>query len=111
MTGRYLVFGAAMLPALSAAAMDQPRYDLKLERAAMDVIAAKIGDIRPGFGYGQRPIFVMQADRPANLEERAASWRALSSNPESQAAANGSIWNAPDGSELEARRPARVIRD
>jgi hypothetical protein len=110
MTGRYLVFGAAMLPALSAAAMDQPRYDLKLERAAMDVIAAKIGDIRPGFGYGQRPVFVMLPERPS-LEERAASWRILPSDPESRAVPNGSIWNAPDGAGPEARKPARVVRN
>ncbi|MEQ1950872.1 hypothetical protein [Mesorhizobium sp. CN2-181] len=63
--GRYLVFGAAMLPALSAAAMDQPKYDLKLEKAAMDVIAAKIGEIRPGFGYGQRPVFIMSPESAA----------------------------------------------
>ncbi|MDQ6435985.1 hypothetical protein RB623_18165 [Mesorhizobium sp. LHD-90] len=90
MAGRYLVLGAAVLPALSAAAMDAPKYDLKLEKAAMDVIAARIGDIRPGFEYGQQPAFMIPPEQRSR-EDRAASWRILTSDSGPQAAPSGSI--------------------
>jgi len=51
----------AALAALCAPAAAQVRYDLKLERAAMEIIARKIGDIRPTL-YTEAPARRVVAD-------------------------------------------------
>ena len=38
------------------------RYDRKLEQAALEIVASKIGDIRGGFSYKQKPRFVVVQD-------------------------------------------------
>jgi hypothetical protein len=38
------------------------RYDRKLEKAVMEIVAGKIGDIRGGFSYQQKPQFVVVQD-------------------------------------------------
>jgi hypothetical protein len=53
---------------LAAAAIPagaEHRYDRKLEQAAMRIVAEKIGDIRGGFSYGQKPRFVVAQDAVA----------------------------------------------
>jgi hypothetical protein len=38
------------------------RYDRKLEQAALEIVASKIGDIRGGFSYKQKLRFVVVQD-------------------------------------------------
>lgn len=55
---RMLLAGVALLAAMPAASAADFRHDLKLEQAVMDIVAARIGDIRGGFAYGMKPAFV-----------------------------------------------------
>lgn len=48
--------------ALAVPAVAGERYDRKLEQAAMRIVAEKIGDIRGGFSYKQKPSFVVVQD-------------------------------------------------
>jgi hypothetical protein len=48
----------ALLAVLAAPAAAGPRYDVRLEKAAMQIVAQKIGDIRGGFSNGETPVFV-----------------------------------------------------
>ena len=91
MACRSVLFGAAIMPALSAA-VAQPKYDAKLEQAAMQVIAGKIGDIRPGFRYDQHPAFVVpQEPSTQNVQDRIASWQIVTSDQGTQTGSTGSI--------------------
>ncbi len=59
-----LVFATAATPALAG-----ERYDRKLEQAAMRIVAERIGDIRGGFSYGQKPRLVeAQETAPSSIE-------------------------------------------
>ncbi|MDQ2632667.1 MAG: hypothetical protein M3Y78_02905 [Pseudomonadota bacterium] len=51
--------GCALAIVLAGQATAQPRYDRKLEEAVMAIVAAKIGDIRGGFAFGERPVMVV----------------------------------------------------
>jgi len=85
-----ILFGVAFVPAFSVLADPQPKYDLKLEKAAMEIVAARIGDIRPGFGYGQTPMILVPPRPPAPIQHDAiASWRVLNSDGQSQARSDG----------------------
>ena len=119
MAGRSILFGAAFVPALSAAVMAQPKYDAKLEQAAMQVIAGKIGDIRPGFRYDQHPAFVVpQEPSVPNVQDRIASWRIVTSDHETQASSTGSVQifsdnstpNAGERKAMSSRTATRVIK-
>jgi hypothetical protein len=119
MACRSILFGVAILPALSAMVMAQPKYDAKLEQAAMQVIAGKIGDIRPGFRYDQHPAFVMPQEPSAlSVQDRIASWRIVTSDQETQTSSTGSIQkfsdnSTPDTEERKAmssRTATRVIK-
>ena len=118
MACRSVLFGAAIMPALSAMAMAQPKYDAKLEQAAMQVIAGKIGDIRPGFRYDQHPAFIVPQEPSAlSVQDRIASWRIVTSDHETETSSTGSVQIFSDGSppNVEKRRAmsravSRVIK-
>ncbi|MGB3387411.1 MAG: hypothetical protein WBA88_05450 [Pseudaminobacter sp.] len=55
---RMLLAGAVLLAVATAASAAEMRYDVKLEKAVMEIVAAKIGDIRGSFSYGTNPVFV-----------------------------------------------------
>ena len=56
------ICAALALALATVPAMPGPRYDRKLEQAAIRIVAAKIGDIRAGFAYDQKPRFVVAQD-------------------------------------------------
>ncbi|MEO9339982.1 hypothetical protein ABFT80_21370 [Mesorhizobium sp. SB112] len=56
---RFVLSGAAALAALAASVKAEPEYDRKLERAVMEIVARKMGDIRGGFEHGRAPEFVI----------------------------------------------------
>ncbi|PBC11667.1 hypothetical protein [Mesorhizobium sp. WSM3859] len=56
--------GVALLAALAAPVAAETRYDRNIEKAAMDIVAGKMGNIRGGFSYKQRPQFVVLPDAP-----------------------------------------------
>jgi hypothetical protein len=61
-----LLIGAAVVLAFSIApAGAERRYDRKLEQAAMQIVAEKIGDIRGGFSYAQKPRLTVVQDAPS----------------------------------------------
>jgi hypothetical protein len=51
--------GMALVMAMVVPAAAETRYDRNLERAVMDIVASKIGDIRGGFSYKQIPKLVV----------------------------------------------------
>jgi hypothetical protein len=56
--------GMALLAAMIAPAAAETRYDRNLEKAAMEIVAGKMGNIRGAFSYKQRPQFVVLPDAP-----------------------------------------------
>lgn len=61
---KLLVICAAILAALGGPAAGEIRYDRKLERAVMEIVARKMGgDLRGGFVYDARPAMVTVPDR------------------------------------------------
>ncbi|TGQ63664.1 hypothetical protein EN829_030805 [Mesorhizobium sp. M00.F.Ca.ET.186.01.1.1] len=54
-----LLCGAAFLAIAVAPAIAETRYDRNLEKAAMGIVAGKMGDIRGGFSYKEVPKFVI----------------------------------------------------
>lgn len=57
-----LLCGVALSAAIAAPAAAETRYDRNLEKAAMGIVAAKMGDIRGGFSYKQVPQLVVLPD-------------------------------------------------
>ncbi len=57
-----LMICAAALAVLAAPAAAGSRYDRKLEQAVLDIVAAKMGDIRGGFSYDDKPQIVVSQD-------------------------------------------------
>jgi hypothetical protein len=49
-----MVSAAAILAVVTVSSSAGMRYDEKLEKAAMAIVAEKIGDIRGGFSYAQK---------------------------------------------------------
>ncbi|MFD1987595.1 hypothetical protein ACFSOZ_34820 [Mesorhizobium newzealandense] len=62
---RTLLCGVALSAAIVAPATAETRYDRSLEKAAMGIIAGKMGDIRGGFSYKQVPQLVVPDPGPA----------------------------------------------
>jgi hypothetical protein len=54
-----LLCGVALCAVIVAPAVAETRYDRSLEKAAMDIIAGKMGGIRGGFSYKQVPQLVV----------------------------------------------------
>lgn len=46
-----IVLAATALAALTGAALAEPTYDRRIDEAAAQIVAKKIGDIRGGFAY------------------------------------------------------------
>lgn len=53
---------AAIVCASVGPATSQSRYDRKLEEAVMAIVAAKMGDLRGGFAFGDKPVMVVVRD-------------------------------------------------
>lgn len=54
---------AAVMAGSAGAAED--RYDRKLDRAAAEIAAARMGPLRGGFAPGERPALLMPQETPA----------------------------------------------
>jgi hypothetical protein len=54
--------GVALLAALSGSAVAETRYDRNIDKAAAEIVAGKIGDIRGGFSFDAKPVFVVRPD-------------------------------------------------
>ncbi|OBQ69555.1 hypothetical protein [Mesorhizobium erdmanii] len=59
---RTLLCGAVLSVAIAAPAAAETRYDRNLEKAALGIVASKMGDIRGGFSYKQVPQLVVLPD-------------------------------------------------
>jgi hypothetical protein len=57
-----LLCGAALVVVIAAPAAAETPYDRNLEKAAVGIVAGKMGDIRGGFSYKQVPQFVFVPD-------------------------------------------------
>ncbi|MGX7871893.1 hypothetical protein ACVDG5_002370 [Mesorhizobium sp. ORM6] len=57
-----LLCGMAFLAIFTAPAAAGTRYDRNLEKAALDIVASKMGDMRGGFSYKQVPQLVVLPD-------------------------------------------------
>ncbi|RUX97410.1 hypothetical protein [Mesorhizobium sp. M7D.F.Ca.US.004.01.2.1] len=57
-----LLCGVALCAVLVAPAVAETRYDRSLEKAAVGIVAGKMGDIRGGFSYKQVPQLVVLPD-------------------------------------------------
>ncbi|MDG4908881.1 hypothetical protein P9228_20860 [Mesorhizobium sp. WSM4898] len=70
--------GMALLSAMAAPVAAETRYDRNLEKAVMDIVAGKMGNIRGGFSYKQAPQLVVPqeaaptAPAPAEPREQAS---------------------------------------
>jgi hypothetical protein len=58
-----LVCGVAV-STLALPAMAERPYDRNLEKAAMEIVASRMGEIRGGFSYAQVPQLVAERDLP-----------------------------------------------
>jgi hypothetical protein len=67
-----LLTGVALLAAFGGPVAAETRYDVKLEKAVMEIVARKIGDIRGGFSFERAPVFVMP-------QSAAAGWKVSAS--------------------------------
>jgi hypothetical protein len=50
--------GAVVFGLLTAPVHADTQYDRKLEKAVMDIVAGKIGDIRGGFAFDAKPVLI-----------------------------------------------------
>jgi hypothetical protein len=57
--------GAALFGLLASSAAAETQYDRKLEQAAMNIVAGKIGAIRGGFSFDVQPLSVIVQDAMA----------------------------------------------
>ena len=57
-----LLAGLAVFGLAANAAAAETRYDRKIEQAALAIVASKIGELRGGFSFNARPVFVMRSD-------------------------------------------------
>jgi hypothetical protein len=62
-----LLSGAAFLAVMAASAAAEPRHDLRLEQAAMKIVAQRIGEIRGGFSHQETPVFIRTAAVSASV--------------------------------------------
>lgn len=57
-----LLLCAVVVGAFSSPASGGVEYDRKLEQAAIDIVVGKMGDLRGGFDYDQKPAFIILPD-------------------------------------------------
>jgi hypothetical protein len=50
---------AAALVAFAKPAMAEAKYDRQLEKAVMEIVAKNIGELRGGFDYDEKPVFII----------------------------------------------------
>ena len=60
-----LIALAVMLP-VTAYANSDTQHDVRLEQAAADIAASKMGEIRGGFRHDEEPVFVVGAQHSGN---------------------------------------------
>ncbi|MER8749789.1 hypothetical protein NKH57_11000 [Mesorhizobium sp. M1050] len=65
-----LLCGVALCAVIVAPAAAETRYDRNLEKAAMGIVAGKMGDIRGGFSYKQVPQLVVVPGVAPAMSER-----------------------------------------
>ncbi|MDX8469452.1 hypothetical protein RFM26_27525 [Mesorhizobium sp. VK23B] len=71
--------GMALVVTMAAPVAAETRYDRNLEKAAVDIVAGKMGNIRGGFSYKQVPQLVVlpeaapAAPTPAEPREQASN--------------------------------------
>jgi len=58
-----LLCATALLAAMVAQAAAEARYDRNLEKAVIDIVAGRMGNLRGGFSYKQVPQLVPDAAR------------------------------------------------
>ena len=63
------ILGAAILTVTATAAQAQQKYDRTLEAAAIEIVAAKMGELRGSFSSDQKLVLVEPIDphRPTHL--------------------------------------------
>ena len=92
-----LVMGAAFLGLLIAPAGADMQYDRKLEQAAIDIVAGKIGGIRGGFSFDVQPVSMLSPDQMST-----------GSIPQRNARLESDVWR--DGlAPATERRVSRII--
>ncbi|WFP75627.1 hypothetical protein [Mesorhizobium sp. WSM4906] len=63
--------GMTLVMAMAAPVAAETRYDRNLEKAVMDIVASKMGNIRGGFSYKQVPqMVVLPGGEPVAAEPR-----------------------------------------
>ncbi|MDX8524432.1 hypothetical protein RFM68_07930 [Mesorhizobium sp. MSK_1335] len=82
-----LLCGMALLAAMAAPATAETRYDRNLEKAVLDIVAGKMGNIRGAFSYKQVPQFVV-------LPEAAPAAPAPVEAPRKEASSNDGLMPA-----------------
>ena len=60
---KMLIGIAAAMAVLATPVAAEDRYDRKLEQAVMDIVAKKMGELRGGFAYDEKPVFVVVQDK------------------------------------------------
>ncbi|MER9652344.1 hypothetical protein NKJ26_02360 [Mesorhizobium sp. M0152] len=70
---KMLLCGAAVLAVIAAPAAAETRYDRNLEKAAVGIVASKMGDIRGGFSYKQVPQLVIAPAAPVEHPRKEAA--------------------------------------
>lgn len=65
-----LLCGVTLCTVIVAPAAAETRYDRSLEKAAMGIVAGKMGDIRGGFSYKQVPQLVVVPGVAPAMSER-----------------------------------------
>jgi hypothetical protein len=70
-----LLMGAALLGLLTVPARADMQYDRKLEQAAIEIVAGKIGSIRGGFAFNVQAVTMIPQDQMStgSIPERNAS--------------------------------------
>ncbi|TIO07160.1 MAG: hypothetical protein E5X88_19145 [Mesorhizobium sp.] len=79
-----LLCGVTLLAVIAMPAAAETPYDRNLEKAVMDIVAGKIGEIRGGFSYGQMPQLVV-------LPEAAPALPVATGHPRKQASGNDAL--------------------
>lgn len=89
-----MLASAAAFAVIATSVTAEIRYDRKLEAAVMERVAARIGDIRGGFGPGRAAVFLRLSDPivTGSVEkERAAELRGAIALPPPQADAKRKV--------------------
>ncbi len=72
------ILAALALATLPAAVQAEPVYDRRIDQAAAAIVAAKMGNLRGGFGHDQQPKFTPAIDALPTASVARAAIRAVS---------------------------------